>query len=391
MMEIILHASREYDAFLLKGEIKISTLATISSTLSKHIEKNSHKDLVLDLSQVEYIDSSGLRMLINLQKKLESAKKRVYLLNPSTQTMRLLDETKTSTVFTTIPSIDTLEQRIAADVHQKFLPYTSPDKDLLKLHLSCAVCGSENVTGYLFDLNGYDWKWADDDPYPTSFIQGSSTPIDVLGHLPIVCLDCCLSSINPNDFNVMNGASIAIKSVLNDTLKLLLSKSIKKRKRMLLDEQSVTGEFFFHYPRKKNASYMAYALAEFCTRTLSVNKETSNPYLVGFLSYLCLRFAKLEEKPELINNCRTWFTQALNQIDRLSEVETAISYMAILLADINLEKYNECYKVVNSIKEHQATLTPGQNAATFLNPNFWHTQALFIWQKEMDTKSQILK
>jgi anti-sigma B factor antagonist len=389
-MEIVVHTSKDYDVFIIKGEIKISTLVTVSSMLSKHLEKNIYKDLVIDLSQVEYIDSSGLRMLINLQKKLEVSNKKPYLLNPSAQTAKLLDETKTDKVFTVIHSTDELDQQIAANIYQKYLPYTIEQSNLLRLRLSCAVCGSENVVGYLFDLNNYVWSWKNDDPYPNAHIGGNTASLDILGHIPVICLECSMCSINLNDFNVLDNEAIAIKSSMGDTVKLLLSKTIKKRKKMIQGD-TVIGDTMFEYPRNKTACYIVYSLAEFCARTISVNKGSSSPYIVGYLNYLCLRYAKIEEKTELINSCRTWFTQALNQIDKLNEREIAISYMAILLAGINLEKYDECHKLSDEIKFRQQNLPAGQSTATYSSPGFWYEQALNIWHIELESKSRILR
>jgi anti-anti-sigma factor len=389
MDDIVLHVSKEYDVFTLKGDIKIATLLNASGVMSKHIEKNSHKDLVLDLSLVDYIDSSGLRMLINLQKRMATIKKCVYLLNPSEPAKRLLDETRTDKVFTIIDSLDRLDQQIAADIYHKYLPFTTAESDMKRLQLTCAVCGSGCVIGYLFDLNNFKWEWTNSNPFPTAYLPGTETQIDVLGHLPVVCSECYMSSNNIGDFNVVDGETVVIKSNLNDVNKALLSKTIKKRKKMMQNDP--ISDSFFEYPRDKNACYKAYALAEFCTRNISVSKGSSNPYLVGFLNYLCLRYAKTEEKSDLINNCRTWFTQALNQVDKLNELEIAVSYFAILLSDINLGKFDEGYKAISNIKEHSEKLPQSQSARTFTNPAFWYQQAQNIWQTEMDAKSRILQ
>lgn len=51
------------------------------------------KDLGLDLSAVEFIDSSGLRILVNAHREMEAAGNRLVLLSASDAVARLLDIT----------------------------------------------------------------------------------------------------------------------------------------------------------------------------------------------------------------------------------------------------------------------------------------------------------
>lgn len=389
-MELSFHISKYYDVFIINGEINITSLVTAVNEFSDHIKKNEHKNFVLDLSNVEYIDSSGLRMFVNLKKKIESNDKKMYILNPSENVARVFSETKTDKVFEIIDSLEKIDKKISDEILNKYKPYTIKEDDLDRLKMSCPICGSSNVTGYLVDLNGYDWGWTEDDPFPTSYIKDSKSAIDMFSLLPAVCMECYMSSIALSDFSVLEDESIAIKSNLDDHTKLLLSKTIKKRKKMM-QLGRVIDDAFFEYPRSRESSFQAYLLAEFCARTISISKGKSNPFLVGYLNYWTLRYAQQEQKAEFINNCRTWFTQALNQIDDLNNTEIAISCFSMLISDINLEKYEEGSKIFSNIKERKNGIPSSKSKAEIMSPLFWYDQAIKIWEKEIETKSKILK
>ena len=65
---------------LLSGEL--DTAATVETeTALKPLFESQGKDLVLDCTELEFIASSGLRLLMNLLKKAKAAGERVILKN----------------------------------------------------------------------------------------------------------------------------------------------------------------------------------------------------------------------------------------------------------------------------------------------------------------------
>jgi anti-anti-sigma factor len=68
-------------AFRLIGELDISNADTLGSLLDREIDER--RDISLDLSELTFIDSSGVRVLIRAMDRL-SGKGRLLLLSPST-------------------------------------------------------------------------------------------------------------------------------------------------------------------------------------------------------------------------------------------------------------------------------------------------------------------
>lgn len=70
--------SRDCQKISLKGEIDLDTAEQFRSELKKVTEQKI-MDIVIDMSQLDYIDSSGLGILIGTLKKLKTQNKDIYL------------------------------------------------------------------------------------------------------------------------------------------------------------------------------------------------------------------------------------------------------------------------------------------------------------------------
>lgn len=377
-----------YDIFSLSDALNIASIISITSELSHHIETMKGKDLVLDLSAVSFIDSSGVRFLLNLKKKMEAKKKKLYLLQPSETVRNVLSHTNVDKVFSLLDSSETLEKRISANIYDQYLPYTNQDETgFNRLNCSCSVCGSKTIVAYLLDQNSFDWKWVEDDPFPAAFKKGENERFDFYGHLPIVCQDCYMVSIRMSDFNIIDNEGVVIKSTLPEEARHQLSKSIKKRKKMVDIPEDSEGKHFV-FPRNTEAKYHSYVLAEFCSRSISLVKKATTPFMIGYLNYLAISYAETKQKDEYINNCRTWFTQAISESESLTAAEQVISYFVLMIADMNLNKRKEAAQAYNDLTALMQTLPSSLSADGITSPLFWYSQAKLIWEKEIKMKSQ---
>ncbi|MGD9201837.1 MAG: STAS domain-containing protein [Chitinispirillia bacterium] len=379
-----------YDIFSLQGELVISSLTQITVELNKYININPLKDVVLDLSQTTFIDSSGIRLIINLKKRLEGNNKKFYLLKPSEEVESIITNTNIDKILLIINSIQELEKQMTANLFNSYLPYSTDEEGQHRLYLSCGICGSKNVVGYLIDQNKYNWKWVDDDPFPTAIEIETEKPFDFFSLLPVICLECFMCSIKIHDFNICVEDSIVIKSKLHDESKNVLTKSIKKRKK-IVNRNVSTNDRYFLFPRDKTAIYNMYQLAEFCTRSISMLKLDASPFDIGYLNYLAICYADTKIKEEHINGCRTWFTQTLSSASSLTMFELSVSYFSLLISNLNLDKMKDASQVfgefTNFINEIPDTISPNGISS----PIFWYKQSEIIWKKDIESKSSILK
>lgn len=380
-----------YDIFTLHGDVTVGTIIGITAELNKYTAKNLKKDLVIDLAEVEYIDSSGIRLLVNLNKKMELLKRQFYLLSPSKSVLHLFKQTNMEKVLAIIDSMETLEKKVTANNYARYLPYTTNENDLLRLNCSCAVCGSSNVIAYLVDQNALEWRWINDEVFPTAFKKGTEEVIDYFGITPIVCLECFMTSIKISDFNIASDDTTVIRSTLKDGTKNLLSKAIKKMKKMVESEEDLDVNVYFLHPRNHSAAYKIYQLAELCARTTVITKTDASPFDVGYLNYLAIRYATFKQKEEHINNCRTWFTQVANNASEYSIYEVLVSYFSLFISDLDLNKTKEANQRLNEFSGMIEKLPPSVTITGITSPQFWYTQAELIWKKEISEKSSEIK
>jgi anti-anti-sigma factor len=83
-----------------QGDVDISTVPELSAALGRC--SNGHRLLICDLSEVTFMDSTGLRALVNARRR---EPERFVLGATSHQVQRLLDLTGTSSLFTRIDAV----------------------------------------------------------------------------------------------------------------------------------------------------------------------------------------------------------------------------------------------------------------------------------------------
>ena len=81
------------------GELDLSTSPRIESDLLRLIHEGLGRRLVLDLSRLTFMDSTGLRALWRTRQHAQTAGAQLYLSEPSESVMRVLQVTKLDRVF----------------------------------------------------------------------------------------------------------------------------------------------------------------------------------------------------------------------------------------------------------------------------------------------------
>lgn len=79
---------------------------TFSEFESKIFEAIKHSNVVLDLSSVSHLSSSGLGVLMSATEEGETLQHKIYLLTPSNVVKLAIDSTGFSDMFNFIQSID---------------------------------------------------------------------------------------------------------------------------------------------------------------------------------------------------------------------------------------------------------------------------------------------
>jgi anti-anti-sigma factor len=377
-------AHKEFTVLKLRGNVKIAELPALSPAINEQTAKNPDHHIVLDLVDVTAIDRSICILLANMQKRLKANSRRLFTLHAIPQVEAML---KTAGITDAIEDIYTLECDLNEERFKIYSQYAYQEHDVRRLQCSCVVCGTNNVSGYLLNPNDFSWSWHEDDLFPLCSTT-SGEEFDFFAALPLICLDCHTVSTDLRHFNLTDrDGVIMLASTLSESAKMYLTKNIKKRKK-IIDGCDGTNNDFFIYPRNRKAAYYLYLLADSSIRTLALNKNDADPFLVGLINYLAIRYADREDKDELIDNCRTWLTQARAEKKIRSHGEEAQALFILFAAALSLQKIKEANTLIQEFTSMMETISYSKSAINSISsPLFWYNQVKVLWHKEIEKKS----
>ena len=108
--------------YLLEGESLILTFsgdligeingAELVEIINDHLGKGLAKYCLVDISDVRYINSSGIGVLITILTKFRNKGGEMYLINPSDHVNKLLIMTKLQAIFNITSSLEEAKQKL---------------------------------------------------------------------------------------------------------------------------------------------------------------------------------------------------------------------------------------------------------------------------------------
>jgi anti-sigma B factor antagonist len=100
--DVITTTSEGVATVTIEGELDLATAPVLDATLAD-VERNGTSTVLLDLAQVRFMDSTGLRSLLSARRRAEAAGRRLRLANPSPDVERVLDLTGVRRIFDIAP------------------------------------------------------------------------------------------------------------------------------------------------------------------------------------------------------------------------------------------------------------------------------------------------
>lgn len=88
-----------------EGEVDVYTSPQLKQEIVAHIDKGL-KHLVVDLSKVEYLDSTGLGVLIGALKRMREVEGDFALVGPGARIQRIFEITGLDKIFDIYPSLE---------------------------------------------------------------------------------------------------------------------------------------------------------------------------------------------------------------------------------------------------------------------------------------------
>jgi anti-sigma B factor antagonist len=100
-----MHVTDGMNVFELSGSLDIATSPTVRASLTEASERGDHR-IIVNLSDVEFLDSTGLGALIGAQRRAKEYNGDVRLVAKEGQILRLLRITGLLKVFAVYPTLD---------------------------------------------------------------------------------------------------------------------------------------------------------------------------------------------------------------------------------------------------------------------------------------------
>ncbi len=99
----------KYNIIKYSGELTLDVVEELKVEIKKFIDKNGDKILVFDLSDISFMDSSGIGFLVNLNNLNKAKNKKLYLLNPSPAVKKTLSLVNLLNFFEIVENREELE------------------------------------------------------------------------------------------------------------------------------------------------------------------------------------------------------------------------------------------------------------------------------------------
>lgn len=98
-MSLAVKESGKYMCVYLTGRIDVHLASDIESELNELIEKHPDKHVVLNLEEVEYMSSSGLRVFVSLMRNLKETSRELKLCNLSIAVRKIFEVVELMDMF----------------------------------------------------------------------------------------------------------------------------------------------------------------------------------------------------------------------------------------------------------------------------------------------------
>ncbi len=109
----LLSATPDCAVISLEGYVNFDTAEEIYAFIQAQLEAHSAKNLVLEVSAVEYVSSAGIGVFMALQEQLHASNGRVAMVNAPESLLHILKLVGAMEYFTLSESVEDAERKLA--------------------------------------------------------------------------------------------------------------------------------------------------------------------------------------------------------------------------------------------------------------------------------------
>ena len=105
-LNISVERKSEFTVVAISGSVNMMDVDAFRQQLLSTIESEQGQDLIIDLSQMNFINSLGLGVLVAAQREMKRVQHRLKLVQPQAGVQKMLETTKLTRLFAIYPDTD---------------------------------------------------------------------------------------------------------------------------------------------------------------------------------------------------------------------------------------------------------------------------------------------
>lgn len=357
------------------GDMRINSFVELKGEIDRLIESDvAHIDF--DLSGVNSIDSSSLRLIINLNKRLQEKGGGVLLVNPSKVARDILESTNLVKVLKVFPTTKEYDAFLTRQSGESTFDYWSVGEEcnaiIRKVSLKCPICENPNVFGYCLNPEYRHMEWVKNMLLPTCAGATGDKDSDFDRSRVAVCVNCHMASAYLQDFNVTKDDGVVKKSRLDEGSVALLTKSAQRRKKIMENLSVAAGDDFFKWPRTDAAVLTSYRLAKECARSASNDRESTDAFALTYLNIMDGELSPAKDEAACFDSARAWGMELLETTEKYTEEQVGQVFYYLIMLNIRMEKNKDAKE---TLERFDSFFEKIHDNITRQAVAFWHQRA----------------
>ncbi len=312
-------------------------------------------DVSLDFSEVESIDTSGIRFVENVQKLLEKNNHKLILFSAKNGTLETLHSSgvdKLCRVFSSLEDFEQTFHEMTDERREGYFKLSNGKGPLHRLALICPLCGTDSIHCFLLDESLHECLWEEDEITPQWHLKegrANELPFDL--YEVSVCHQCFFASARTDHFT-LHVPEGDIQSILtHDQLERLIRNN-SVREALVSEGYKASAKSFFGIPRAQQSAFIAWSLYDRCLRDASKERLNVDALEVARAN---LMMAKFSEKgtalDKFFSTAHVWLTDIIKQPERYATKRLVSAFVYLISVDLALDKSSEARKMYQKLIE----------------------------------------
>ncbi len=304
--------------------------------------------VVLDLSGVPGVDSSGKRLLGNFHKGLTEHGRALEIVANQPSLQKDLNQESGYTLVNDLSELKRSIHEMAPERMAALLASGVRTGNLLGFRLRCPVCHCDEVRGWIPDPSKHVPQWVAHEITPQQLPANPSDALVVDAYSVAVCPECLFSASRVDWFDFLGGH---LPATLPEGAIDRLAKGFTRRRSILQDQaMEVPTQVFFGMPRVDRAVQCAWALAEESLRAVGRDRSSTDGFGIAVSLLMQAKYAREgEDLSKYYTAAYVWLRQVSEMVGNYAEDRLAEDHVYLLSVAFAMGRENEAIQVGKQI------------------------------------------